>query len=54
MEVIERLGLILFLIGLIGALATREEIMFWFTLIPICIGFWMFVGKDLKSSEDKG
>jgi len=54
MEVTERLGLVLLLIGLIGALANQDNIMFWFTLIPFMIGFWMFVGKDLKSPKDKG
>ncbi|KKL56469.1 hypothetical protein LCGC14_2245060, partial [marine sediment metagenome] len=40
-----------FMIGLGGVIINREGIMFWTSLIPVSIGYWMFVGKDLHKRE---
>ena len=42
-----KLGLLFFMIGLATAMINREDYMFWLSLIPVTVGYWMFVGKDL-------
>lgn len=51
MEFIEKLGLVLFIIGLIGALANKDDIMFWFALVVTLIGIGMFL--HIPNKKDK-
>ncbi len=51
MEFEEKVGLVLVLVGVVGASINREGIMFWLTLIVFTIGYFMFIGNDLKPTK---
>lgn len=44
MEFIEKLGLVFFMIGLLGAFANGEDLpFFWVAIVVTFIGLWMFL-----------
>ncbi len=54
MNFIEKIGLVLFMIGLIGALANAENMMFWFALVTTLIGIGMFLHTPNKKDKTSG
>ncbi len=47
----EKLGLVFFMIGLLGCAFNPEGVMFIFGLVVVSIGLWMFVCYDLCKAE---
>ena len=52
MNFIEKLGLVLFIISLIGVVVNKDNMMFWFALVVTLIGIGMFL--HTPNQKNKG